>query len=221
MIVSHKFKCIIIQPRKTAGTSLTELFKMVDPRVEDTYEEYNPPVPPYNHQPASECRKIVGEEIWNSYYKFAFIREPFSWVRSYYMHERKAWWSNQHPTYKLVGMTLRWQQQIPLEGNIITPDNFLSLYTLMKWWYPPRGVVGQSSWFDEELDHIGIFENLRDEMKFLGTKLGFDYELMPHSNKSKSNTVQLHSDTYQLINILLREDIEFYEKYRLLSIEHR
>ena len=215
MIVSHKYKCIIVQPRKTAGTSLYELFKHLDPQVEEEFKKWNSPTPPYNHQTASQCRKLLGEDIWNSYYKFAFIRDPFSWVKSYYMHERKFHWDIKDSKYPFLAVTLRWNNMLQLKDNTITADNFLSLYTLMKWWYLPKGVAGQLSWFDEELDHIAILENIDEELVYLGNKLGFDPKLMPHINRSRSNEVRLDTDTHQLISILLKDDIEFYGKASL------
>ncbi len=46
----------------------------------------------YAHSSAREIRKIIGEEIWNDYYKFCFERNPWDRVISYYyfiLHERQ------------------------------------------------------------------------------------------------------------------------------------
>ena len=38
----------------------------------------------YEHMPATRVRELVGDEIWNSYHKFCFERNPWDKVVSYY-----------------------------------------------------------------------------------------------------------------------------------------
>lgn len=42
----------------------------------------------YEHMPASRVRALVGEEVWNSYHKFCFERNPWAKVVSYYNWKR-------------------------------------------------------------------------------------------------------------------------------------
>ncbi len=42
----------------------------------------------YEHMPATRVRALVGEEIWNSYHKFCFERNPWAKVVSYYNWKR-------------------------------------------------------------------------------------------------------------------------------------
>ena len=220
MIISHKYKCICLQPRKVGSTSLAEFFKSIDPQVKEDYDNLNKEIPPYEHQVASEVRVKVGEEIWNSYFKFSFIRDPFDWVKSFCAYESKLTWSNDF-VWNMVKVILRHNRTLVLNKGTITSDNLISFYTLQKWWYLPAGVSGQVGWLDEDLDHIGIFENIDEEMKYIGGLLGLPSYTIPKLNKSNSSNLKMEPEAYQLISILFKEDIDLYNRYSQLPMEKR
>jgi len=96
MLVSHTKKFIYTKTKKTAGTSVESYFEKYC-LLEGTWEFFhNRPAyvgetgiigyrggkPPKgevwrNHMPAKKIKRIVGDEIWNSYFKFCVIRDPF------------------------------------------------------------------------------------------------------------------------------------------------
>ncbi len=100
MIISHKHRFIFIKTFKTAGTSI-EVFLSQRCGEEDVFTPIFPHVPPhkarnyeekgfFNHMPALKVRERVGEETWNSYFKFCVERNPWDKTLSHY-YMLKAW----------------------------------------------------------------------------------------------------------------------------------
>ena len=107
MLVSHRKKFIFTKTRKTAGTSVESYFERYcmpegEWQPSHTRQEYvsesgiigyrggdTTGYTWFNHMPAARIRELVGNEIWNSYYKFTIIRNPFEkLVSDFWMLEK-------------------------------------------------------------------------------------------------------------------------------------
>jgi hypothetical protein len=104
MLISHICKFIYLKTRKTGGTSVEIYFEpfCVDP-TKYTGERHHRDAeisawgvvgsrgtadgPWYNHMPAHEVRARAGQELWDAYYKFCVVRNPFDKVVSWFWHE--------------------------------------------------------------------------------------------------------------------------------------
>lgn len=96
VVVSHRHRFIYLKTGKTAGTSVEIYFERfcIDPEqpFDEVHEHealvsdwgivgYRGPNPVgqlwFNHMPAASVRDLVGPEVWNGYYKFCVVRNPF------------------------------------------------------------------------------------------------------------------------------------------------
>ena len=76
-LISHRDKFIFIHIYKSGGTSITE-----------TFDTFFTDLIKYKHETALEIRDIIGKKKFNSYYKFAIVRNPWDWqVFSLSLHE--------------------------------------------------------------------------------------------------------------------------------------
>ena len=97
MLVSHRKRFIYTKTIKTGGTSVEMSFEpYCFPSGEHVFTRSRPPYESetgivgfrgikrasdgnvwYNHMPAAEIKARVGDAVWNSYFKFCCIRDPF------------------------------------------------------------------------------------------------------------------------------------------------
>lgn len=91
MIISHRHKFIFVHLGRTGGRSLTAaLAEHCGP--DDVVSKINASCPARNaegfgrHDSAASIRAKVGEEVWNSYFKFTFERNPWEKIISRYWH---------------------------------------------------------------------------------------------------------------------------------------
>ncbi len=108
MLISHRKQFIYTKTAKTGGTSVESYFeKYCMPEGEWEFsharEEYiseagiigyrgvdHKEKKWWNHMPASEIRDNIGQSLWNKYYKFCVVRNPFDkLISGFYFFENK------------------------------------------------------------------------------------------------------------------------------------
>jgi len=128
MLVSHRYRFIYTKTLKTASTSVESYFeRYCMPEGEwKRSEEREPyesptgiigyrgpgPVAPgrwFNHMPAARIKAQIGADVWNNYFKFCVIRNPFDKVLSAFQHLGKNYsipsdpdglsFRQQHPSF--------------------------------------------------------------------------------------------------------------------------
>ncbi len=87
MIISHASKYIFIHIPKTAGTSIELYLKTIDDPVVFTDDFSQWPqglVAHLKHRTLQSIKKIWGDNIYTSYYKWTVVRNPFDAIVSMY-----------------------------------------------------------------------------------------------------------------------------------------
>lgn len=106
-----------------------------------------------SHSPAQRVKSVVGERVWQTYFKFAVERDPFDRLESLY------WWDTR----------ARFAQPTLNEFIHSLPEDRLSNYSI----YSIDGVYC--------LDRLIQFENLQAELQQLTVDLGIKLPDLPRS----------------------------------------
>ena len=170
---NNKYKVIFIHVIKTAGVSIASALNMKGTN---------------NHSSASEIRKQVGEKIWNGYFKFTFVRNPFDKIVSQYHYNQRNNFTSKDLTFKEY--VKEWSL-----GKKISK-------------FPQQHLF----YIDDKLDFIGKFENLQEDFNVVCDKIGIPQQQLPHKNQSKHKcyTEYYDEETKQIVAEKYAKDIEYF-----------
>jgi hypothetical protein len=207
-MISHKHKFIFIHIPKCAGTSLTNLFfKDYDldwkkPNYEIHYGWCPKRKIHMQHATPLELLDLglIDKDIWDSYYKFTVVRNP---------------WSRAHSDYFWLMKTRKikdsFQNYINKRGEFeeILRDR-------ESFFYRGDHLTSQSSYLDTEknskIDKIIKFENISKGVKQVLEDLKLPNWGIPHTNKGKKQ-YKHYSDFYtntnkKLVELKYKDDIK-------------
>jgi len=172
-MINHEYKVIFVHVIKTGGISVATALKMRDKQC---------------HKPADVIRKEVGENMWNDYFKFTFVRNPFDKIVSQYHY------GIQHCGFP-HSRTFNEYIQTWYSGGEISKHSQFHL-----------------SYINEKLDFIGRFENLQEDFNIICDKIGIPRKELPHKNKTKHKhyTEYYDEETKQIVAEKYAKDIEYF-----------
>jgi hypothetical protein len=162
----------MVHIQKTGGTSIRKALGV------ELHERHK-------HRTAAELRSVYGEDKWKAYFKFAFVRNPWDRLVS--------WWSaidrhRAHFEAREIGLN-KFQSYILQHAT--TFEEFLTRCD-----EPIEDTDGLKHIFRNQVDYltddtgrvivdrIGRFERLQDEMSEIAKGLGMDEIVLPRINGS-------------------------------------
>jgi hypothetical protein len=128
---------------------------------------YHPTVGFFEHMPAWRARVYLGEQIWRSYFKFAFERNPWDRQISWYFYKTKT---------KL------------LKPNF---DRFMNSRKHAYVWN--FEIYGDKS--EIAVDYVGRYERLEEDLSSVLKHIGVNETIdVPHTNRTRTRD---HATSYQ------------------------
>ena len=211
-MVSHKYKCIFIHLPKTGGEAISSLFKDFDPQIP-------------KHANAMQIRNYLGQEIWDEYYKFTIVRNPFDQVLSMYSHLRKSLYQKDILKEK-YGKTIinpvnacntALESSFPLYCKTVLKGSQYQKETDRKEW-PVNHFAPFIEWISDDngkiiVDYIGKFENLSEEIDYIFKKLDRPLIQVPKKNRSKHKHYSLYynQSAIDIVSNHYKKDFEYFK----------
>jgi len=207
MILSHQKQFIFIHLYKVAGASIKKALDQYNDRRGSDFSPVDNfkfflgkkfgrlSVLAIDHLKASEIKAKINPEIFDAYFKFCFVRNPWDWQVSLYHFMLQ---DKEHREHSLINKMnsfedyLKWR----VNGNYELQKDFI---------YDKMG--------NKLVDFVGKFENLQNDFDVICDEIKIPRVALPHVNTSTHLYYkEYYNDrTKDLIFKTFREDIELFK----------
>lgn len=149
-----------------------------------------------SHASAADVARIFPRE-WNSYFRFSFVRNPFSFAVSDYLNKQPAS-LREKVSFISYLERLAYSDKADPEGILPIPKNNFEIYTI-----DSRIAV----------DFLGRFENLAGDIASICSRLGipFDCERLPHAQNTGKGAdwrAWYSDETVSLVKIAFKDELQ-------------
>ncbi|HEY2324863.1 MAG TPA: sulfotransferase family 2 domain-containing protein [Thermoanaerobaculia bacterium] len=198
MLLSLRHRFIFIHIYKTAGTSLTHALRPyarepLPARILERVGLRKPAIAPLpDHVSARDLRESIPRELFESCFKFAFVRNPWDWQVSLYHYMREL---RRHPQHRIV-QSLSFDEYIDWR---VSSDKHLQ-----------REFVADESG-KLLVDFVGRFESLDRDAQTVFERIGIR-ATVPHRNRSFHGGYRTYYSerSKRLVSEHFAEDIEMF-----------
>jgi hypothetical protein len=225
MLVSHSYKLVFVHIQKTGGDTVS---KLLSDSVPDTFRFKA------KHGFAADAAKDL--ECWNAYFKFAFVRNPWDRLVSWYSMIRDAEKIRLHQTLidRRKRSHLRQTRENKLWRYVLdsssTFEEFIVNCTdeievdkgvFYSFTYDQLDYITGSNG-NLLVDFVGRFENLGSDLLKVYDKLGIELRSIPHENRSvRGHYSSFYTpETKMIVEERFKRDIEYFG-YEFEGVERR
>ncbi|MBD3226349.1 MAG: hypothetical protein GF313_16590, partial [Caldithrix sp.] len=168
--IVHDYKCIFIHIPKTAGNSVTRALAALPQKQSNLSPKIG------KHAKAYEVKYLLGEAIWNEYFTFAFVRNPWDLMVSSY-----HWWLQ-----KAGRLSTRYQRHARRIQKMDGFNAFIQSHYGQKMINERHGDI--FDWISEDgniiVDFVGKVETLQQDWKKICRQIGVEAADIGHINKT-------------------------------------
>ena len=205
-MISHDKKCIFIHIPKCGGTSVEDVIwpKEQGRTEEDLWMgfvsqfENKYQTGGLQHLLAWQVREEVGRDVFRTYYKFAFVRNPWDRVVSQF-----AYMQRRPDLMDYVGMTSNTEFKAYLE--------LIRLKEHVQWMPQVQFLLDHDG--SLLVDRIGRLESFNEDCAQIFDALGLTLDQLPgHANRSKRQAFQYYYSDIEAVEVvadMFAEDISF------------
>ena len=161
-MISHKHKCIFIHIPRTGGTFIEKLIFGRDWWGEDHKTK---------HILASQAKKIY-KKYWNDYFKFSFVRNPYTRSKSMLYHS-EVYYGKKNLNYIDEECLNFYKKNFNYPITLETDYRYYNLKDFQSKKHKTNQVY--LNILDEKIDFIGKFENYDEHLNFVCDKIGLNF----------------------------------------------
>lgn len=184
----HYYKCIFVHIPKTAGLSICQ----------SIFSNYGA-----GHYSLSDYQNIFSKRIFNSYFKFTIVRNPYERFESAYDYLKNGGFDDRDRL---------WAEKNIMVYNDINEFvqfwlNSKSMFEMVH--FKPQANFLKNKSGQINMDFIGRMENLQDDYNFIKKKVGFTADLKKiNTTKRKNDRIQLNQISKEKVYQMYKEDFE-------------
>ncbi|MDX1918862.1 MAG: sulfotransferase family 2 domain-containing protein [Candidatus Caenarcaniphilales bacterium] len=204
VILSHKHRFVFIHIYKVAGTSLTKALlpygkELRNPLLVRLIEKFTGKCHTQNlaHLSAVEVRALLKPNEFREYFKFAFVRNPFDWIVSYYEYIRQNPFHYRHELVKEMdfGKFVQWRHE----------HEFIDKRHQKDFVVDEKGV--------QLVDFIGRYERLEEDFREICERIEVSAELpsLNHSHRKDLGVYYRDESIIKLTREHLAPDFAFFD----------
>ncbi len=196
--ILHDYQCIFVHIPKTAGNSVSHVLNQL-PRESDNL---SPKIS--KHAKAFEIKYLLGEELWEQYFSFAFVRNPWSLMVSCY-----HWWLQKAKDIKYHSGKAK-QVAAMKDFNEFMQSKF------------GRKMINERygnmfDWISENnkiiVDYVGKLETIEKDWEHICEQLKIKQMPLPHINKSKHRDYRKYynDESIQIVAERFKKTIDLFD----------